>query len=277
MGLKDLFFKRSLPKTVVVQNKTDFIKSKLTSITNFNVGRPEQNSTVFTCINLLQSMVSKCDLEIYQNVNGRKTKVTSHFWYDTIRFNPDLKLSTKKWLGYALTSMYLEGNYFAFVDPITRQLKALGDLEKISPVYEGDTYDKFKGVDVWIPSANLIHFYLISKDGKLGLNPIDSIKVELEIQKGGENGVMNYYRNGLNNQLYLQPDIEAAEKFGDKNKAKEFLTKVLEGYGGIFNNHSIPTIPALYQLKALPQAQLDFLANNKEDRNLSIRKWGNYV
>jgi HK97 family phage portal protein len=262
MALKD-FFKRALTKTVVVQDRNEYFKSKINAVNNINVGRAEQNSTVFTCINLLQSMVSKCDIEIYQNIGGRKSKVTDHFWYDTVRFNPDLKLSTKKYLGYALTSMYLDGNFFAYVDPISRQLHTLGELEKISPVYEGDTYYKFKGIDTWLPSSTLIHFYLISKDGKIGLNPIDSIRAELEIQKGGETGVMNYYKNGLNNQLYLKPDIDAAEKFGDKNKAKEFLTKVLEDYGGIFNNHSIPTIPALYELKSLPQPQLDFLENNK--------------
>ncbi len=143
-------------------------------------------------------------------------------------------------------------------------MQELPELEKVSPLVDDQIYYKFKNVDGWIPSNQLIHFYLISKDGgRLGLNPIDSIRAELSIQKGGESGVMNYYENGLNNQLYLEVDIESGEKFMDKNKVKEFLDQTLNMHAGIFQNHSIPQIPPLYKLRALPQAQLDFLSNNK--------------
>lgn len=262
MAFKDLFVKRSNKITAVPDVKQYFLNKSTGK--DFNLSRAELNSTVFTCINIITNTISKCDLEIYRTTDGRKEKVTNHYWYDAVRFNPDLKLSTKKWLGYALTSMYLDGNAFFYVDVATQQFKALGELEKISPVVDNDTYYKFKNIDTWLPSSQLLHFYLISKDGgRYGLNPIESIKAELEIQKGGEAGVMNYYRNGLNNQLYLEVDIESGEKFTDKNKAKEFINKSLELHGGIFNNHTIPQIPPLYRLKSLPQAQLDFLSNNK--------------
>lgn len=267
MALRD-FFKRAQTQKVAVPNAKQYLLDRGKQIStgiSFDSKRAELNSTVFTCINLLQSMVSKCDLEIYQIKDGRKTKLLNHNWYDTIRYNPDLRLSTKKWLGYALTSMYLDGNFFAYVDPISKKFRSLPELEKVSPVLENenDYYLKFKGIDTWLPSSNVIHFYIISKDGRLGLNPIASIKTELEIQGGGEAGVLDYYRNGMNNHLYLKPDIESAEKFGDKNKAKEFINKIQEEYGSIFNSSSIPVIPTLYDLKVLPKVDLDYLANNK--------------
>jgi HK97 family phage portal protein len=277
----DLFFKRSINNNIKVVDDVRQIKSFGKS---FNIDtlvtRPELNSTVFTCIDIISNTISKCDIDIFKLESGKKVRHINHRWYDALKYNPDFQLSTKKWLGFALTTMYLEGNFFAYLDGVNNKLKALPMPEKIfTPFgkwYEGsefsqqqikniekDIWYKFPKIDTWFPSKQLIHFYLITKDQKIGLNPIDSIRPELSIQKGGEGALMNHYSNGLMQPMFLEADLEGAKLAGTENsKVREYLND-LKNVTGWYNNNEIFHVPPMYKLKQLPVQSLSYLENNK--------------
>src|SRR5690606_36848018 len=145
--------------------------------------------------------ISKLPLAVYKQTNKGRVPYVDHKWYDTLKHNPDLSMSSSKWLSFALTKMYLTGNFFALKSEFDsslkerRQLKALPDLKNVVES-DGEIYYKFDGIPQWIASKDVIHFYLISKDGVTGLNPINSIRSEIEIQHGSESAVKNFYRNG---------------------------------------------------------------------------------
>ncbi len=106
MALLD-FLTRAQTQKVTVPNAKQYLLDKVFNVNkvSFDTKRAELNSTVFTCINIISNTISKCDLEIYQTVDGRKEKAVSHRWYNTVRFQPDNRLSTKKFL------LLFESNY----------------------------------------------------------------------------------------------------------------------------------------------------------------------
>jgi len=258
-----LFFKeqRSLTQPKMVDNARTYNPHFDSVSTNVNLNDAIYNSTVFACINLISSSISKFDLNIYKvDKNGKKIKYTDHKWFNSLHYLPNNK-SRRRFIADALVSMYLTGNAFFYVDIVKKQFIELGELEKISPVLDNEVWYKFKGVDTWLPSRSLIHFSLVNRDG-LGINPIEAIRTELEIQKGSEGALKNSLNNGLLSTLFLEADIEGA-KLTDNNRAKEFLNKLENDFQGFQNSGKIPTIPPLYKLKSLPVNQIDFLANNK--------------
>jgi HK97 family phage portal protein len=259
-------------KKVVVADAKEYLNNKSNAIrigNSFNLSTPETCSSVYTSINIIAGTISKLPIGIYKKTDNGKVLYTDHKWFNTIKYNPDGRLSTSKWLSFALTQMYLQGNSFFlksdFDDNLNanvKSLKPLPELEKVT-FYEGDYWYKFKNIKNWLPSKELIHFYLISKDGGItGLNPIEAIKTELAIQSGGETALKNHYQNGMLSTLYLEADLEGAG-LADKQKAKEYFEQLQVDFQGYQNTGKIPRIPPMYKLKSLPSNQIDFLVNSK--------------
>lgn len=270
---KNLISKRNYFGNVkTVGSRKEYYHSKrvddlFASTGNFNFDNPELCSTVYTAISIIANTISKLPLNVYKQTSKGKELYKTHRWYNTLRYNPDLRLSTQKWLNYAITNLYCTGNaYFLASDfdqnfNLKSELKPLIDLQNIVQ-YDNEVYYKFKNVDGWIPSRRLVHFYLLSKDGITGINPISAIRNEISIQHGSEKTVENFYKNNLFSILYIEQNAEALAG-GNNKKLNEYYEKLEKEFTGSMNSGKIITVPPLYSLKSLPLQDLKFLSNAK--------------
>jgi HK97 family phage portal protein len=266
-----LFYKPS--NQVLVQDRFKYIQDRqyaaINGSSNFDFKRPELASTIYTCVQLISNNISKLKLNVYRkNENGREI-YTTHPWQETLSYNPDLRLSTAKWLNYTVTKMLLEGGVYYlrsdFDNNLTpkKELKELGCVKKVV-ASEGEIYYQFEGIEGWIASKNLLFFYIFSKDSVTPISPIEALKNELSIQAGAENTISNFYKNGLFQILFIEADLEAAGPT-DKNKAKEYFEKIQNEVTGSHNAFAggVMKIPPMYKLKSIPMPQLDFLSQSR--------------
>jgi HK97 family phage portal protein len=270
MNIFQRIFKRS--NTVTVPSIAEYKQQKISLALNggqFDFTRPELCSSVYTAISVIAGSISKLPIHIYKKTSSGTVPYTDHSWYSSLRYAPDARLSTAKWLNHSICSIYLTGNAFylknEFDQSLTsnKSLKYLGAVDKVIQ-HEGEIWYKFENVSSWLPSKDLVHFYLISKDGGItGLNPIASIRSELEIQYGAETTTKNFYKNNATSMLYLEADLDGVAGSTTKDKLNEYLDKFHQDYAGYQNAGTIVRVPPMYRLKTLPLADLKFLESSK--------------
>lgn len=245
-------------KEVLVSNRSEYVEQRRQNISTggkFDFTQPELCSTVFACVQLISNNISKLRLNVYRTTDKGREVFVKHPWQRSLAYNPDLRLSTAKWLAYTVTKLLIEGGaYFLRTEfdenfNPKNELKALPELEKVSKLGD-EIYYKFKGIDGWIPSRRLVFVYLFSRDGITPISPIQALKTELEIQHHSEQVLKNFYSNGIFQLLYVEADLDLAT---DKQKAKEYFQKVEAEVMGSANAYNqIFRVPPMYKLKALP-------------------------
>jgi HK97 family phage portal protein len=271
MNFFEKLFKRSSTLTTV-PSIPEYKQAKINYAlqgNTFDFTRPELCSSVYTAISVIAGSISKLPVHVYRKTDKGTEQYKEHSWYNTLRYSPDSRLSTAKWLNHAICSIYLTGNAFYLKSEFdqtlnpTKSLKYLGAVDKVIQ-HENEIWYKFENVASWIPSKDLIHFYLISKDGGItGLNPIASIRSELEIQYGAESTTKNFYKNNATSMLYLEADLEGVAGSTTKEKLNEYLDKFQKDFAGYQNSGTILRVPPMYKLKTLPLADLKFLESSK--------------
>lgn len=234
----------------------------------------EQVSTVYTCINILSSTVSRLPLSIYQ-INGiNKSEVINHVLFHSLKYNPQSYYSSTVWLSTIVSHLYYFGNAYAYINPNNNQ------LEIIHPNYVTDIKEIISevtgSVDLWyyvqsptkevniIRSRDILHFKFISKDGFKGLAPLDSLLNEINIQHKVESTVNNFLSKNVTAPLFMEtvPGADGKELTGAK------LTEAVEDFNKkvVFNStDSIVRIPPLHTIKSvgLNTDVINFLNSNK--------------
>jgi HK97 family phage portal protein len=270
-------FKRNFTTSIQVADRKEYFQNRLNAVTGirgFNHDSPESCSTVYAAVNIIANTVAKLPLTIYKKTSKGKVPMQEHRWFNALTYSPVGNLSRTKWIANAITDLYFNGNYFALKQEFSadllsekKDLKPLGKL-KSAVQYENEVYYSFENVKGWIPSRDLIHFYLISKDnGITGLNPIAAIRNELEIQHGSEQTTINFFKQGSFSVLYVESDLADADKVGagsgNKQAIKEHFKRIEEEFSGYLQAGKIQYIPPMLRLKSLPLPDLKYLENSR--------------
>ncbi|HYG03026.1 MAG TPA: phage portal protein [Chryseosolibacter sp.] len=273
MNIIKRFFNSFTSKKVTVANAQQYLSEKSNiykAAKTFDLSRPELTSTIFSCVQLIANNISKLKLNVYQKTDKGREVLKDHSWHKTLAFNPDLRLSTAKWINYTVTKLLLEGGvYYLRSDfdsntlQTKKELKELGTVEAVA-AYAGDIFYKFKGITNWIASRDIVFFYIFSRDGVTPISPISALKNELDIQSGAEETIKNYYQNGLFQVLYCEMDLENAG-VADKNKAREYFEKLEQEVTGSKSAFAggLLRVPPMYKLKSISLPDLKFLEQSK--------------
>jgi HK97 family phage portal protein len=260
-------------KNVVVADHNQYLREKAISLSTgqrkFDFSHPELCSTIYSCVQLVANNVSKLRLNVYRKTERGREIFHGHEWQQALGYSPDLRLSTSKWLNYTVTKMLIDGGAFYYRSDFNnqlqpqRQLKALGCVKEVVQ-YDDEIYYKFETVEGWIPSKDLVFFYIFSRDAITPISPIQALKNELEIQNGAEVTISNFYKNGLFQLLYMESNLEQVG-LADKNKAKEYFDKIQTEIAGSQNAFAggLLRIPPLYSLKSIPLPDLKFLESSR--------------
>src|SRR5690606_38670637 len=109
-------------------------------------------------------------------------------------------------------------------------------------------------------SSEILHFKLLSKDGVYGLNPVEALKSEINLQYKSERTVDRFYSNSALSTRYMEADLEGIGNT-TKEKLKEYVDKFKEESAGYENSGNLIVIPPMYRLKELKlsASDIDFL------------------
>lgn len=254
---------------VLPNSRKDWLSERYQQkIGSFNYTYPEYCSTVYTCVSIISNNIAKLRPHVYlTSVKGREI-ASAHPWESVLSINPDLRLSTSKWLHHGVTKQLIEGTSYHYISEfegleVKRELKPLCNLERVVH-YDNDVWYKFKEIEPYIPSKKLLINYSFSRDGITGISPVCALKNEIGIQHGAEETINNFFKNGLFQILFMETDLEGLG-IADKNKANEFFKKIEAEIAGSRNafGGGVMQIPPLYKLKSIPLPDLKFLESSK--------------
>lgn len=275
-------FTNLFTSTRLVSDRKEYVAHRARTVAtggkSFDLSKPELCSTIYSCVSLIANNIAKLKLNVYRTTARGREIYHGHTWQNTLSQNPDLRLSTSKWLNFTVTKLLLEGGVFYYRTDydeslnVKKELKALGTVKAVAQ-YDSEVFYKFEGIDSWIPSKDLVFFYLFSRDGITPISPISAIKNELDIQQGAEQTISKFYQNNLFTLLYVEADLDNMG-VADKKKAKEYFESLeteLAGSANAFNG-GVLRVPPLYKLKNIPLPDLKFLESSRftEGRIASI-------
>lgn len=207
-------------------------------------------STVYTCINVLSNTVSRLPIKINKLEGRKKVPFTDHPFFDSLVYQPENHLSYQQWISQLITALYFDGNAYAYITP-KKQLQFLHpDLISDIKMFNGVLMYQSAVLKTVIPYYDLIHFKSITKqlNNYKGLNPIDSLRHEINIQYKSEQALSNFLGKNGNTTKVLQPvtqDMRVA------NEDVQAVVKKLTEDMSIRSTDGLIVVPPLYELKEL--------------------------
>ncbi len=251
-------------KVNVVTGRKDIVRQTL--INQFSdaknpdvdLKKAELVSTVFTAIKILSENVSRLPLAITQDDGKNKQDLTGHKYYNLLKYNPQKYVNTKDWLTSIIACLYLRGNAYAYIDQ--------GEFKVLNPdiidlgFYKNDLWYFSEELSLPFRPSEILHFRLLTKDPlSKGLNPIESLKVELNIQFKSETTVEKFYANNSFSTKYLEQNIDLGK--ANNLKLAEIIENFNEKFSGYNNSGNLIVVPPAFSLKELrlSAADLNFL------------------
>lgn len=262
------FFQRLFPvannlKSIVVPDRNEYLKNKQLQAFNIGAGnfdltKAELISTIYTCISILASNMSRLPVLIYKEQANNKTIDKSHYYYSSLRYQPQSIYSYQNWISLVVSHLYFCGNAYAIING--KEL-VLVNPDDVSISVVGNTmWYLVEGFERPFRHSEILHFKLLSKDGIYGLNPIQSLKSEINLQYKSEKTTDTLFTNNTFSTKYLEVDFETALST-TKVKKDEYLEKMQNEIAGYTNAGSIMVVPPMYKLKELKinPSDLNFL------------------
>lgn len=229
-------------------------------------------STVYACNNILSNTIARLPISIFKKQGNSKIELTNHKYYNSLRYSPQSYYSDHQFKSQLITGLNFKGNSYSYINPDTNELQLIHpELVTDIKVVQNEKTGK---ADLWyylsidneptvIRARDILHFKTFSKHSFFGVNPIDSIRLELNIQYKSEKTVDNFFSKNGNTTKVLSPiagDPKDLTNAKIQELVKDFTEKV-----SINNNDAIVRIPPLHELKelSLNTDAINFLASNK--------------
>ncbi|HPQ79848.1 MAG TPA: phage portal protein [Candidatus Dojkabacteria bacterium] len=207
----------------------------------------EKIAAVYTCIKTLSETVSKLPVVI-KNFDG----IVQDDLYRVLNYKPNNYLNRQTFYSTIITHLYLDGNCYVQINRdnagrvANLQILPIKYFDEIKVVknklwYYNKQEDRvFRGEDI-------LHFKLISKDSFFGMNPIESLRTEININFKAQATVDRFYSKNANSTKVLEY-VGAA---GNNKKLEEVIEKFEAQTGGYDNAGSVITIPPNFKLNEL--------------------------
>jgi HK97 family phage portal protein len=210
----------------------------------------EQISSVFSCIKILSESVNRLPLNIYKNDGTKKIPFTTHSFYNQLKYNPQQWVNTKDWLTGIIFSLYTRGNAYAYINDLKNEFKLLNPDTIEIGIYQDQLWYFSDDLKLPFRPEEILHFRLIAKDviGK-GLNPIEALRLELNIQYKAESTVSNFYTNETRGTKYLSQIADMGKT--TNTKLAEIIEDWNAKYAGYDNSGNIVVVPPNFELKEL--------------------------
>lgn len=190
-------------------------------------------STVFTCVKILSDTISRVPCGIYDNsVKRGKLKDKQHYLYDVLHYNVNPYTTSQTFFSTMEVHRNLRGNAYA---RIIRN-KGTGRVEQLQilnpdtfhsyKIQDNKLYYKFKvGKEDELKAYNsdeILHFRMLTKDGVVGVNPIEALRLNLSTTYQGLKTIENFYKNNAASPKALKSTVGGANQKAMLEALKEF-------------------------------------------------------
>jgi len=249
-------------KSIVVPDRNEYLKNKqlqaFNQVGNFDLNKAELISTVYTCISILASNISRLPVVIYNENGNNKTINKQHYYYPTLRYQPQSIYSYQNWISLVVSQLYFTGNAYAIING--KELMLVNPDDVSISIVGGNMWYLIEDFEKPFRSTEILHFKLLSKDGIYGLNPIQSLKSEINLQYKSEKTTDTLFTNNTFSTKYFEVDFETALST-TKVKKDEYLEKIQSEIAGYSNAGQVLVVPPMYKLRELKinPSDLNFL------------------
>lgn len=269
MAQKDNLLKRINSAIQVIKgtdNELNIIQNAINSAGNntpFDIQNPEVISTVYTCIKILGETVGRLPIRVLRmDANKGKVKQIDHNLYNLLHYKPNNYTNSNTFFTTLEVWRNLRGNSYA---RIYRDFNGfVTSLEIINPdhvkgyvIVNNNLYYKVfnkltKKYDT-INADEILHFKMISKDGIMGLNPIEAIRLNASSTWEALGTIDNYYKeNGVNPKA-----IKSTVSGANQKAMLEALDKYSSLYAGKKRAGAILPLPPNTELQELNMNAID--------------------
>ncbi|SKC53552.1 phage portal protein [Ohtaekwangia koreensis] len=250
-------------KSIVVPDRNEFLKNKQLQAFNigtgnFDLNKAELISTVYTCISILASNMSRLPVVIYNENGNNKTINKQHYYYSSLRYQPQSIYSYQNWMSLVVAQLFFMGNSYGIING--KELLLVNPDDVSISIVGGNMWYLIEGFEKPFRHSEILHFKLLSKDGVYGLNPIQSLKSEINLQYKSEKTTDTLFTNNTFSTKYFEVDFETALST-TKAKKDEYLEKIQGELAGYSNAGQMLVVPPMYRLKELKinPSDLNFL------------------
>ena len=244
-------------KNIFIGTEKTYITQRIPQLTGktFNIDNSLNISTVYTCINVLSSTMSRLPLELYQtNPTTGKVKDKTDPLYSTLHYNINNYITSHSFVNYLETVRNLKGNSFAKINrsgskitiSILPNWKVIGYGEINNELYYfvKETEDSEA---VPINASEILHFKMMTKDGIYGVNPIESLRANLSATDKGLSAIDNFFDNNANSPKALKSTVMGA----NHNAMLQALEKFKGEYSGAENSGKMIPLPPNTEIQEL--------------------------
>ena len=229
------------------------------------LGSADKIATVMTCIKTLSDTISKLPLNIYSDIDGSKPVDKSHYLYPILHYQPNTWCTSQTFMASLEFWRNLKGNSFAKI--YRNGLGQVTSLVLIPPsrvcsysltndqLYYVIKNDKDK--EETINASDILHFKTLTKDGVWGVNPIESLRLNISSTYQGLNTIDKFYQNNAASPKALKSTVSGANQKAIIEALGEFQVK----YSGSSNAGKIIPLPPNTELfdLALNYADAEFI------------------
>jgi HK97 family phage portal protein len=222
-------------------------------------------STVFTCVKILGETIGRMGVGVYSDDPALgKQKDKDHYLYDIIHYNPNTYTTSYSFFNALEVIRNLKGNSFARI--FRKANQGLVDyLEIISPsrvlgyklvnnelFYRVSKVDKPEDFDT-VPASDMLHFRMITKDGIMGMNPIEALRLNLSTTWEGMSTIDEFYKASGVNPKVIKSTVAGA----NQKQMLEALDVLKEKYGGSKGAGDLFPLPPNTEIQELQMNAID--------------------
>ena len=265
---------------------------------------PQLIASVFTNWRILSETLSKLPIDIYKpDGSGGREVYTAHPLYDMLHYNPNNYQTQYQLFNGAELKRNQHGNSFVWIhrNPMTGRAETLEQLFNIDgyKIMNGNLYysrvNISPGEPEIIPAEDILHFKYIANDGIWGMNPIESLRLQINPLGKSFKTLDKFYENSAMTGRALKSQVgthntqgmqEATDKFNEKYggyieagklvplppnteiqelslniKDAEFITSNLFSEKQIYNLYGVPFIDENAKYSNIEQMLLHFKAS----------------
>ena len=200
-------------------------------------------SAVFSCVRILSETIATLPCILHQKTPDGKSKATQHPIYNLLHDQANTEQTAYQWKAITVSHMALWGNAYSFIERNTAgypiglwpllpsRMQVWRDFNQQIIVYN---YILPDGRMIRMDPANLLHLWMFSIDGILGLSPIGYQREAIGLGLAMEEFGARYFSNGTNTGAVISHPGQMSDQ-----SYKHLKDSMNEKYEGLGKSHKL--------------------------------------
>lgn len=175
-------------------------------------------ATVFTCVRVIAESIGILPCEVFEKKGASRFEAVDHPVHRLLSIAPNEFMTAAEWKELVGTCLGLRGNFYAWKNIVRGELRELLPLNpaacvpKLSNTWELVYQVTFpNGTVATLPQSQILHIRIFSRDGVLGMNPIQHAREAIGLGIAAERQGARMFRQGTKLSGVLSTETELKE------------------------------------------------------------------